>query len=189
MDGITGVSDQPPVEKQLELIRKILPDAKKIGIIYTTNESNSQSTLNIYKEKASEFGFEIIEKGISNASEISQAIDIVLGQADCISNLTDNIVVNNLPVMLEKANAANIPIFGSESRQVTGGCLASAGVDYIELGKKAGIMASKILKGEEISTIPYEVINQSEIAVNEETAANLNIVIPDDILENAEKSK
>lgn len=102
MDGITGVSDQPPVEKQLELIRKILPDAKKIGIIYTTNESNSQSTLNIYKEKASEFGFEIIEKGISNASEISQAIDIVLGQADCISNLTDNIVVNNLPVMLER---------------------------------------------------------------------------------------
>ena len=90
--------------------------------------------------------------------------------------------------MLEKANAANIPIFGSESRQVTGGCLASAGVDYIELGKKAGIMASKILKGEEISTIPYEVINQSEIAVNEETAANLNIVIPDDILKNAEKS-
>lgn len=188
MDGITGVSDQPPVDKQLELIRKILPDAKKIGIIYTTNESNSQSTLNIYKEKAGDFGFEIIEKGISNASEISQAIDVVLGQVDCISNLTDNIVVNNLPVMLEKANAANIPIFGSESRQVAGGCLASAGVDYIELGKKAGIMASKILKGEEISTIPYEVINQSEIAVNEETASKLNIIIPNEILENAEKS-
>ncbi len=186
MDGITGVSDMLPVEEQLKLIREMLPEAKKIGILYTTSEANSVSTIESYKEKVGEYGFELVEKGITNAAEIPQAVDLLVEEVDCITNMTDNTVVANLPVMLEKADAKNIPVFGSEEEQVGNGCIASAGIDYIDLGKKAGVMAARVLKGEDIKTIPYETLTESKITVNTDTAAKLGIEIPQTISDRAE---
>lgn len=186
MDGISGVSDQLPVEEQLKLIRALLPDAEKIGILYTTSEDNSVSTIEIYKELAPEYGFEIVEKGIGNQSEIPQAADVLLEQVDCISNLTDNTVVASLAVVLEKANAKGIPVFGSEEEQVGNGCIACAGLDYYSLGVSAGKMAARVLKGEDISSIPYETQTESSITINKSVADSLNITIPQEILENAD---
>ncbi|MBQ7076298.1 MAG: ABC transporter substrate-binding protein, partial [Clostridia bacterium] len=129
--NISGISDKLPVEDQLKLIRKVLPEAKKIGILYTTSEANSVSTIEEYKKLAPKYGFEIVEKGIGKAAEIPQAADVLLTQVDCISNMTDNTVVSALAVILEKANALKIPVFGSEEEQVKNGCIASAGLDYI----------------------------------------------------------
>ena len=84
MDGITGVSDMLPVDEQLKLIREMLPDAKKIGILYTTSEANSVSTIETYKQKVGEYGFELVEKGITNAAEIPQAVDLLVSEVDCI---------------------------------------------------------------------------------------------------------
>ncbi len=186
MDGITGVSDMLPVDEQLKLIREMLPDAKKIGILYTTSEANSVSTIESYKEKVGEYGFELVDMGITNAAEIPQAVDLLVTQVDCISNMTDNTVVANLPVLLEKANAANIPVFGSEEEQVGNGCIASAGIDYIDLGKKAGIMAARVLKGEDITTIPYETLTESKITINTDAAAAIGVTIPQSITDRAE---
>ena len=186
MDGITGVSDKLPVEAQLKLIREMLPDAKKIGILYTTSEANSVSTINDYKEKVAEYGFELVEKGITNASEIPLAVDSILTEVDCISNMTDNTVVNNLPVLIEKATAAGVPVFGSEEEQVGNGCIASAGIDYLELGRKAGVMAARVLKGEDITTIPYETMTESKITINPDAAAQINVEIPQSITDRAE---
>ena len=186
MPGISGISDALPVAQQLKLIRDILPDAKKVGIVYTTSEANSVSTIAEYKELAGEYGFEIVEKGISNAAELPQAMDILVGQVDCISNMTDNTVVNNLPVELEKANAKKIPVFGSEEEQVANGCIASAGIDYIALGKQAGAMAAKVLKGEDIAAMPYETITESKITINPSAAEALGISIPESVQSGAE---
>jgi putative ABC transport system substrate-binding protein len=186
MDGITGVSDMLPVEEQLKLIREMLPDAKKIGILYTTSEANSVSTIESYKEKVGEYGFELVEKGITNAAEIPQAVDLLVSEVDCISNMTDNTVVANLPVLIEKATAKNIPVFGSEEEQVGNGCIASAGIDYIELGKKAGVMAARVLKGEDIKTIPYETMTESKITINTDAAEKIGVTIPQSITDRAE---
>lgn len=186
MDGISGVSDKLPVEAQLKLIREMLPDSKKIGILYTTSEANSVSTIDDYKSQADTYGFEIIEKGITNAAEIPQAIDLLLTEVDCITNMTDNTVVDNLPVLLEKANTKNIPVFGSEEEQVGNGCIASAGIDYIELGKKAGVMAARVLKGENIASIPYETMTESKITINTDTANKIGVTIPQSIADRAE---
>ena len=186
MDGITGVSDALPVEAQLELIREMMPDAVKIGILYTTSEANSVSTIEIYKEKAPEYGFEIVEQGVTSAAEIPQAADLLVSQVDCISNMTDNTVVDNLPILLEKANAMNIPVFGSEEEQVGNGCVASAGIDYVDLGKKAGIIAARVLKGEDIASIPYETMTESKITINTDAAAAIGLVIPQSITDRAE---
>ncbi len=186
MEGISGISDALPVDAQLELIREMLPDAKKIGILYTTSEANSVSTIESYKEKAGQYGFELVEKGISNAAEIPQAVDLLLTEVDCVTNMTDNTVVDNLPVLLEKASAKNIPVFGSEEEQVGNGCIASAGIDYIELGKKAGIMAARVLKGENITSIPYETMTESKITINTDTAGKIGVTIPQSIADRAE---
>lgn len=181
LSGISGVSDALPVEDQLKLIREFLPDAKKIGIVYTTSEANSVSTIETYKELAPKYDFEIVEKGIAKQAEMPAALDVLLPQVDCISNMTDNTVVAALGVLLDKANAANIPVFGSEEEQVKNGCIASAGLDYIELGKKAGAMAAKVLKGEDISNLPFETMDKAKITVNKTTASKLNIAVPADI--------
>lgn len=185
---VTGTSDKLPVEQQLEMIRQILPDATKIGIMYTTSEVNSASTLAEYKEKAPDYGFEIVEAGVSATADIPLATDNILEQVDCLNNLTDNTVVASLPLILSKANAKNIPVFGSEIEQVKIGCLAAMGLDYVDLGKQTGHMAAKVLKGEaKASDINFEVIEAAAFYGNAKAADNLGITFPDDIKESAKE--
>lgn len=145
---VTGTSDKLPVEEQLKMIREMLPDAKKIGIMYTTSEANSVSAIEEYKSLVKKYDFELVEKGITTTADVSLAADDLLSKVDCITNLTDNTVVASLPTILDKANEKKIPVFGSEIEQVKIGCLAAEGIDYIALGKQTGKMAAKVLKGE-----------------------------------------
>lgn len=185
--NITGTSDKLPVDAQLDLIRKILPEAKKIGIMYTTSELNSAATIAEYKEKAADYGFEIVDVGISTSADIPLAADNLLSKVDCINNLTDNTVVQGLPTILAKASEKSIPVFGSEIEQVKIGCLAAAGIDYVELGKKTGQMAAKILKGEaSASEMPYETFENYSTYYNQAVADQLGIGVDSTILENAE---
>lgn len=183
---ITGTSDKLPVEKQLEMIRKILPDAKTIGIMYSTSEINSVSAIEEYKKAAPAFGFEIIESGVSSTADIPLAADNLLGKVDCITNLTDNTVVSSLPVILDKAAKKNIPVFGSEIEQVRIGCLATVGLDYVDLGEQTGRMAAKVLKGEKkASEMNFEVIAEAAFYGNNVVAENLGVTIPDDLKDSA----
>lgn len=133
---VTGTSDALPVAAQLATIRAMLPDAKAIGILYTTSEVNSLSTIETYKSLAPDYGFEIVESGISTSSDIPLALDALLPKVDCLTNLTDNTVVSALALVLDKANAAGKPVFGSEIEQVKLGCAAAEGLDYIALGRQ-----------------------------------------------------
>lgn len=183
---ITGTSDKLPVEKQLEMIKNITPDVKKIGIIYSTSEVNSISAIEEYKKLAGKFGFEIIDKGISVSSDIPMAVDSLLKDVDCINNLTDNTVVSSLPIILQKAAEKNIPVFGSEIEQVKIGCLATVGLDYYELGIQTGKMAAKILKGEKkASEINFETIEEASLYINDKVAQNLGITVSDDMKNSA----
>ena len=179
---VTGTSDALPVEAQLKMIRGMLPDATKIGILYTTSEVNSLSAIEIYKSLAGDYGFEIVESGISTTADIPLALDALLGKVDCLTNLTDNTVVSALALVLDKANAAGKPVFGSEIEQVKLGCVAAEGLDYIALGRQTGLMAAKVLKGEaKASEIPYEIITDPGLYVNTEALAKFGIVLSDEL--------
>lgn len=183
---ITGTSDKLPVEQQLKMIREILPDAKRIGIMYTTSEVNSESAIAEYKELAPDYGFEIVDTGISSSADISLAADTLISKVDCITNLTDNTVVASLPVILDKAEAKKIPVFGSEIEQVKIGCLAAMGLDYIELGKQTGHMAAQVLKGEKkASEMNYETIKEAAFYGNTKVAENLGITLPESLTADA----
>lgn len=186
--NITGTSDKLPVKQQLEMIRKILPEAKKIGILYTTSEVNSESTIADYEAIAPEFGFEIVKSGVSVVSDIPLATDNLLTKVDCMTNLTDNTVVSALPQILDKADKKNIPVFGSEVEQVKIGCLASMGLDYIDLGKQTGKMAAQILKGEKkASDMNFEIIEQAAFYGNTKVAEDLGITLPEDLTGSAKE--
>lgn len=185
--NVTGISDLLPVTAQLELIRKMQPDAKKIGIIYTLSEPNSVSTIELYKNSAADYGFELEIVGITEQSQVTQAVDTIIAKGvDCFTNLTDNTVVEVLPAILEKTDEAGIPVYGSEIEQVELGCVGSAGIDYIELGKTAGKMAAKILKCEaKASDMPYETVKDFSYYVNSKAAERFGITIPADIASSA----
>lgn len=187
--NVTGTSDTLPVEEQLKMIREMMPDAKTIGILYTTSEANSVSAIATYESLVDKYGFTLETKGISQTSEIALATDDLLTKVDCITNLTDNTVVASLPTILEKANEKGIPVFGSEIEQVKIGCLAAEGIDYIQLGKQTGKIAAQILKGEKkASDIPYEIISEPGFYVNTKVAENLGIEVPSDLADSAVES-
>ena len=186
--NITGTSDVLPVEGQLKLIRALQPDAKTIGIVYTTSEANSVYSVNVYQEKAADYGFTIEAVGVTAQSEVTQAVDNLIAKGvDCFSNLTDNNVVGVLGSILEKTNEAKIPVYGSEIEQVKLGCVAGAGLDYVQLGIQTGKMAAKVLTGEATcQDMPYEVIENYATYINSKSLEQLGITLPDDVAQSAE---
>ncbi len=184
--NITGTSDALPVTEQLAMIRQIMPDAKTIGIIYTTSEANSVSTIEEYKANAGEYGFEIVDTGINTIADVPMAAADMASKVDCITNLTDNTVVSALQTVLDEANKAGIPVFGSEVEQVKNGCVAAMGLDYVALGKQTGAMAAKVLKGEaQAADLPYEVISEASLYVNTAAAEKISLTLPEDMLSGA----
>lgn len=187
--GATGTSDALPLEKQMQMIRAFLPEAKKIGILYTTNEVNSQSHLETFKALAPQYGFEIVAIGVNIPSDIPLAVDTLLAQVDCVNNFTDNNVVNNLAILIEKAKEKKIPVFGSEEEQVRNGCIASESIDYVELGRETAKMAAAILKGSPVDTLPVKVISESKPVANKEVMEALGIELPEAYEESIEYLK
>lgn len=184
--NITGTSDKLPVEAQLKLIRALMPDATKIGILYTTSEVNSQSTIEEYKTLAPDYGFEIVDVGISTSADIPLAADNLVNKVDCITNLTDNTVVGSLTVVLDKANAAGIPVFGSEIEQVKLGCVAAEGIDYLVLGKQTGQIAASILNGEKTADeIDYQIISNSSLYINTQAIEKFNLTLTNSLKDRA----
>ena len=180
--NITGTSDALPVTEQLAMIRQMLPEAKTIGIIYTTSETNSVSTIAEYKENAAEYGFEIVDTGINTIADVPMAAADMAAKVDCITNLTDNTVVSALQTVLDEAEKQKIPVFGSEVEQVKSGCVASMGLDYVALGRQTGAMAAKVLKGEaKASEMPFEVISGASLYLNTAAADKIGLEIPEEM--------
>lgn len=179
---ITGTSDLLPLEEQVAMIRSLMPEAKTIGVLYCTSEANSISNIARLEKIVPEYGFTLVTKGVSAPADIPMATDAILNEVDCLTNLTDNTIVNSLTVVLDKANAKGIPVFGSEVEQVKLGCAAAANIDYYKLGIMTGQMAAKVLNGEDITIIPYEIITENELVVNSEVLEKYNLVVPEDMV-------
>jgi putative ABC transport system substrate-binding protein len=176
----TGSSDVLPLEQQMKMIRAFLPNAKKIGILYTTSEPNSVSQLAKFKELAPKYNFEIVDVGVTGASEVAAAAATAVSKGiDCINNFTDNNVVDNLSTVLQAANGAKIPVFGSEEEQVKNGCLASQSIDYVALGKETGKIAAKILKGEaKASELPVYMVKDCTPVYSKAVMEKLGLTLP-----------
>ena len=178
----TGTSDILDFEAQLTLIKALQPEAKTVGILYTTSEANSVSQLKQFTEAAKAFDMEVVSQGVQNAADIPQAAASLCPKVDCLNNFTDNNVVNNLSIVLEQANAAGIPVYGSEEEQVVNGCAASVSIDYVALGKTTAEMALEILNGADAASMPVKTITDATPVINNAVCEGFGITIPEDYL-------
>ncbi len=179
-NNCTGTADAIDIEGQVDLIMQLQPDIKSLGVLYTTSEANSISQLKTLQAECDKAGITLEAQGISEAAELASAAVSLVSKVDAITNLTDNNVVDNMGVVLEQAEAAGIPVYGSEIEQVKKGCLASASIDYVALGEKTGDMCADILKnGKSAKTYPAVTVTDSFLVANTDIAKKLNITIPE----------
>lgn len=174
--NVTGTSDKlDNVADQLDLLLKLDPKVKKIGVLYNTSEQNSILQVKDIEEKAKEKGLEVVLQGVTAFGELSTATKGLLAQVDALYIPTDNLVVSGIKLINSEALLAKKPVVTSENSSVELGALLTMGLDYYELGKRAGQMAVEILKGKKVSEIPFETSKKMTLYVNEDTAAALGI--------------
>ncbi len=179
-DKCTGTSDVLDLEAQVNMIKAMQPDVKKIGILYTSSEDNSIANLARFKEICDAKGIEVVPSAVQNASDIPSAADELASKVDCINNFTDNNVVNNLSVVLSAADKYKIPVYGSEEEQVKNGCLASVSIDYVALGKVTGQMGVDVIGGEDITKMAVKTITDATPIVNTDVLETLGMTLPAD---------
>lgn len=183
--NVTGVSDMAPIADQFDLLLEIVPDAKKVGIVYASGEVNSQVQVDEAQVVADELGLEIVTKTVAAIGEISQATE-ALGDVDAIYVPTDNMVVEGIAALVGVAETKQIPVIAAEAGTVEGGAVATIGIDYFKLGYQTGEMAIRILEGADTAATPVEFANEFTYLVNTGAAERMGATVPDSILEQAD---
>lgn len=176
--NVTGTSDLTPVKEQIELLKQILPDAKTVGILFCSSESNSEIQAAMAREACEANGLEHIDFTVSSSNEIQTVVESMVGKVDVIYAPTDNTIAAGMPTVSMIATDNGLPIICGEQGMVDAGGLATYGIDYYQLGYMAGQMAVEILRdGANPATMPigYLSADQCELSVNDETAAALGI--------------
>ena len=176
--NVTGSSDLTPVAKQIELLTQILPEAKSVGILYCTAESNSEIQAQLAHEACEAAGLTATDYTVATSNDIQTVVESMVGNVDVIYAPTDNVIAAGMPTVAMIANANGLPTIVGEEGMCTAGGLATYTIDYTELGKVAGEMAVKILtEGASPAEMPIEYYpdDKLRLVVNEETAAELGI--------------
>lgn len=180
--NITGTNDMNPIKDQIDLLKKLVPEAKTIGLLYTSGESNSSLQASIANDVAKELELEVIEKTVTTSNDVQQVAQSLVTKVDAIYIPTDNILASSMPIIADIAKTNKIPIICGEPNMVKSGGLATIGIDYYKLGYQTGNMALKILKGEAVpADMPIESLKDMEYIINEQSVNDIGITIPEDL--------
>lgn len=185
--NVTGTSDAVSAEKIMELAKRITPDIKTIGALYSSSETNSISVVNNLKEYAKKNGMTVVEATITNSSEAQQAASSLAGKVDAMFSPIDNTVASAMPIVAQVANKAKIPFYVGADSMVKDGGLATYGINYTVLGQETANMAAEILKGKKPGDISVKTITDVEIYINQATADAIGVKIPDDVKKEAKQ--
>ena len=184
--NVTGTTDMNPIEAQLDLALKLVPNAKAIGTIYCSSEVNSQLQVDILKAAAKTKGVEIKEATVSTVNDIQQAARSLVGKVDAFYIPTDNILASAMPTLSIVTEEAKLPVVCGEGGMVKTGGTATLGIGYYKLGVQTGEMAADILAGK---AKPQDMAIQSqkdfEIVINEANAKKIGLNIPEEIMKKA----
>jgi putative ABC transport system substrate-binding protein len=183
--NVTGTSDAVPALDLLELVTRLAPDAKTVGIVYNPGEPNAVTQVDWAEEAAAELGLEIELATADTSNGVQQAADSL--DVDAFFVITDNTVVTSLETLIQVAEEKGIPVIASEGDSVARGAIATIGIDYYSLGYQTGEMAVRILKGEATAdSMPVEVQTELAVYLNTGAAERMGVTIPDDLLAEAD---
>ena len=177
--NVTGTSDQSSdaISTQINLIKKVLPKAKSIGILYTQSEPNSVVQKDEAKRLLEEKGFTVVEKTILDSNNVKAAAESLMTEVDMVFVPTDNIISSTMETVKQVSIKHKVPVFGGSTEMVALGGLYNYGTNYEELGRQTARMLVRILKGEKPENIAVELPEKLELHTNQEMAAALGIDI------------
>ncbi|RXZ26413.1 ABC transporter substrate-binding protein [Fusobacterium necrophorum] len=183
--NITGTADMSPLEEQLNLLKNLLPKAKKVGFLYNPSEQNSVSLLKQFTILAKERQLQVIEKGVNTVNDMNLALNSLLGQVDVLYIPTDNLVTSSESLLIQQANRKNVPVIASVESSVKKGALATVSIDYEKLGYQTGERILEILKGKSPNQIQVEGLRETTLVINERIAKKYGISVKQEVFKGA----
>lgn len=176
--NVTGTSDLTPIKEQMELLQKLMPDVKTVGILYCSAESNSEIQAQMAREALDNLGIAHEDFTVSNSNEIQTVVESMVGKADAIYAPTDNLIAAGMATVGMVAVDNKIPVICGEAGMVKAGGVATYGIDYYQLGYMTGEMAVDILvNGKNPADMPiaYLPAEKCELTINQEIADALGL--------------
>ena len=177
--NVTGTSDQSSdaISTQINLIKKVLPKAKTIGILYTQSEPNSVVQKDEAKRLLEEKGFTVVEKTILDSNNVKAAAESLMAEVDMVFVPTDNIISSTMETVKQVSIKHKVPVFGGSTEMIAVGGLYNYGTNYEELGRQTARMLIRVLKGEKPENIAVELPEKLELHTNQEMSDALGIDI------------
>ncbi|WP_417250960.1 ABC transporter substrate-binding protein [Castellaniella sp.] len=183
--NVTGVSDALSLDKQIELIKKVVPDAKNVGMVYNPGEANSVVVVKQLRELLPKAGMTLVEATAARTVDVGAAARSLVGKVDVIYTNTDNNVVSAYEALVKVGNSAKIPLVASDTDSVKRGAIAALGVNYHDLGVQTGALVVRILKGEKPGSIASETSSKLQLFVNPEAAKKQGVTLSDALIKSA----
>jgi putative ABC transport system substrate-binding protein len=183
--NVTGMSDLSPIAKHLDLIARITPKAKKIGVISNPGEANSVTLVGLLKEHAPARGMTIVEAAAPRSNDVLAAARSLVGKVDAIYVPTDNTVVSALEGVIKTGMENKLPVYAGDTDSVPRGAIAALGFNYYDVGRQTGTILARVLKGEKPGDIAVQGVEKTELAVNPKSAEAMGVTIPADVVAEA----
>lgn len=185
--NITGVSDRTPIKKQLEVMKKIIPNLKKVGVLYTASEDNSIKQAKEAEEYAKELGLEVKLSTIANTNDIQQVTESLANETQAIFIPIDNTLASAMDTVIKVTDKKKIPVFPSADTMVEAGGVLGIAVDQYNIGVETAKVLIKVLNGADPKNTPIVLANEGIIYLNEKKAKILGLNIPEEISSKAKK--
>ena len=183
--NVTGVSDMSPLEKHLELIKKVTPNAKRVGVIYSPGEANSVAIVEALRKAAPAAGLTLVEASAARSIDVASAAQSLVGKADVIYAPTDNNVMSAFEGIVKVAQASKLPVIAADTDAVKRGAVAALGLNYYDLGRQTGKVVVRILNGEAPGKIASQTSQTYELFVNPGAAQKQGLVLSEDLVKSA----
>lgn len=184
-NNVTGATDRPDMKVQFALFKKLVPKLKRLGFPYNPAEANDAFQFNEAKEITKEMGMELVPAPASNSGEVKLAVQNLVGRVDGVYIPSSNVVNVAVGAVVKICSDNRIPLFGSDPQTVKDGAFASVGVSYFGVGRNAGLLAAKVLKGTKPTDLPILNPSQFETHLNLKAAKSQGVSVPEDVIKNA----
>ncbi|MCK7544644.1 ABC transporter substrate-binding protein [Marinobacter bryozoorum] len=185
--NISGVSDMLPLDRHLDMMLRIVPEAGTIGTVYNPGEANAVALVDMLEERLAARGLKLEKAAATKTSEVLGAARSLSDKVDAIYLTTDNTVISAAEAVISVGERAKIPVFAADTATVERGAVAAMGFNYYDLGRQTGAMVVRVLEGASPADIPVETVDKLELYVNPKAAEKMGITLSDDLISEASK--
>ncbi len=185
----TGISDVVPTERQLELVRQIVPGLKTLGLLYDPSLDNARATVESVKKLAPSMGFATVESPAMGLNNVPAAAQGLVGKCDAMFVPNDTTIYGAFEAVVKVAQDAKVPLFSAERRSVQRGAIGTVGYDFGEMGQRTADIVDKVLKGTKPGDL--DVIFMKDLPgslglyLNKASAEKMGVTIPPELLRKA----